>query len=248
MVGRSQPCASPPAIARTPTVSRCPAAPPEAGRGMWGKRGMIPPLAGTARVFFRRMEGKRRCDGVLGYEHIARRHGKLRLPGRSVSLWARDSRRKDIRPGRDRARHSPHSPLSPEWVPRSGSIGECGESGEWFGRQRRERQCVFSPGCRSAGAAMEHSAMSAAGISGVPRPLGGAISAPRQRALAEKKFTPARTDQNIPHFPHIPRNGHRSGGDRGNGGKTGMSRPPVVAATVFSPDAEQEVRRWGARL
>ena len=64
--------------------------------------------------------------------------------------------------------------------------------------------------------------MSAARISGVTRPLGGAMSAPRQGALTENKFAPARTDQNIPHFPTFPGIGALIRLDRGKWGKTGM--------------------------
>src|SRR3954447_3359445 len=47
------------------------------------------------------------------------------------------------------------------------------------------------------------------------------MSAPWQGALTEKKFAPARTDQNIPHFPHNPRGGHPNLEGLGNVGKEG---------------------------
>src|SRR3954454_14671805 len=104
---------------------------------------------------------------------------------------------------------------------------------------------VFSPGCWSAGVATERSAVSTAGISGVTRPLGGAMAAPRQGALTEKKFAPARTDQNIPHFPHIPRNGRPDQAQSGNVGKEGNGSAGSGGSDgVFPPDTGPQALRW----
>ena len=62
---------------------------------------MFRPPTAAATVIFRLMRDERRRDGVLGYEHVAGLQGKLRLPGRSVSLWARGGspKRHSPRPG-----------------------------------------------------------------------------------------------------------------------------------------------------
>ena len=69
--------------------------------------------------------------------------------------------------------------------------------------------------------------MNAAGISGVPRTLGGAMSAPGQGTSTEKKVAPAETEPDIPHIPHFPRNRHADGVESGNVGKEG--KPPAAA-------------------
>src|SRR4051812_49745097 len=77
----------------------------------------------------------RRCrDGALGCEHGGDLRGDSPTWRCDVGSAARSLDRKEIRSGPDRPKHSPFSPHSPEWAPRSGSIGECGERREWFSR------------------------------------------------------------------------------------------------------------------
>ena len=60
------------------------------------------------------------------------------------------------------------------------------------------------------------------------------MSAPRQGALTEKKFAPARTDQNIPPFPHIPRNGRPDQAGSGKVGKGGNVLAASRSAQIIS--------------
>ena len=135
---------------------------------MWGKRECSPPIA-MAMVFFHRTRNKSRRDGGLGCEHIAGRQGKSRLPGPCVSPWARGGIRKEIRSGRDRARHS-RFPTFPGMRTRIRLDWGMWGRGECFSRYRRGPPC-FPAGCWSAGTAMERSAMSAEDL-GATSPLG----------------------------------------------------------------------------
>ena len=96
----------------------------------------------------------------------------------------------------------PHIPRNASPDPaRSGNVGKEGNGSAGSGGS----DSVFSPGCRSAGAAMERSAVSAAGISGVTSPTWGCDVGSAARSLDRKEIrsSPDRP-KHSPFSPHSP--------------------------------------------
>ena len=238
MASRSPRCASPPATTKTPTASRCPAALPEPGRGMWGKTGMFPPPTMAATVFFRRMANRRRRDGVLDFEQRRDDQGVLRLPGQRVGFRASSSIRKDFRPGQDRA-NSPFPTFPGTSIPIRRDRGMWGKRG-MLRPTMAGATVLFSPDADSRAAAMEGSAVSAAG-SGVHLECDVGSCA---RSLGRNDIRSARTDQNIPRIPHFPRNARHA--DRGMWGKRGNFWPRLAQLRVIwvgvSSASEAQIR------
>ena len=72
------------------------------------------------------------------------------------------------------------------------------------------------------------------------------VSTPGQSSVSANTFAPADPGQNIPHNPHIPRDGGAGAGNVGKEGNDSATAAP--AGSVISSDAGRTVPRWSKRL